>query len=119
MKYFELNIDEKEAVEDIIRIFKIEYLLTLGKKELGNNVCDLLNHMGYDGNKFVHHFYDISPERGNNPLSEINPKLYMLCSFIALLSKTSLRHHGRDMNDGDGFFELAIDLVELVEDNTL
>ena len=113
MEYSDLNYDEQMEVQNIIRIFDIPRLLTLNKIELGNVLCSLLNDIGQDGKKFVHHFYDVAPN--HNPLAKLNPQKYALYSFVALVLKTGLKTYGRDINDGEGFFELASEIIEKME----
>lgn len=83
----------------------------LDKIDAGKRVADILNHMGQDGDLFVHYMYDIVPQEDS--IAEINPRRYMICRFIGMLAKLALKQYGRDKNDSDGFFELSMDVYEM------
>jgi hypothetical protein len=111
MKYDELSSNEKKEILKIIEVFKLPELTLLDKVDAGERVADILNHMGQDGDLFVNHIYDVVSKE--DPIAEINPRRYMICRFIGMLAKLSLKQYGRDKNDVDGFFELSMDVYEL------
>jgi len=111
MKFDELSSNEKMEISKIIEVFKLPELVLLDKIDAGKRVADILNHMGQDGNFFVHHMYDVLPQEDS--IAELNPRRYMICRFIGMLAKLALEQYGRDKNDVDGFFELSMDVYEM------
>jgi len=111
MKYNSLRPEEKEAVDNVMRIFKIGQLIHLDKVQIGEAVARYVDAAGQDGKAFVHHVY----EESTNPLTKTNPPLWLLCSFLTTTLRAALRKFGR-IEDQSEFFELAQDAIEIAAD---
>jgi len=78
-------------------------LTLLDKIDAGKRVADILNHMGQDGDLFVHHMYDIVPQEDS--IAEINPLRYMICRFIGMLATLALDKV--EISSGINYFEVS------------
>ena len=116
MKFILLNQSARDSIDEVVKLFRISELVDLDKAEMGNRISELVDLTGQDGQQFVHHVYTSSVE--TNPIAEMHPEQWLLCSFLATTFKGVLRKSGYDEIDSfdrDELIELSLDIIEKIK----
>jgi len=114
MKLSSLNTEAKKSIQEIINIFEVDELIYLDKVEMGNQITARVDALGQNGREYVHYVYTQSTK--TNPLATMNPPVWLLCSFLSNLIKSSLKKHGyAHIDDKWEYIELAQDVVDGLE----
>lgn len=114
MRYNDLKPEEKKAIDEVMRVFKIQELVHHDKIRMGEAIKTYVDACGQNGSAFVHLAYEKATEE--NPLARINPPLWLLCSFLATLCRTALRKFGyNNIQDPWEFIELAQDAIQVAD----
>jgi|TARA_B100000315_G_C14359492_1_gene487780 hypothetical protein len=114
MKFSSLDVEAKEAINELLNVFNVNQLVHLNKIEMGNKISEYVDAIGQNGQEYVHFVYTQSIQ--TNPIAAINPPLWLLCSFLSNLMKTALKKHGyAHVDDKWEYIELAQDVVEQLE----